>query len=88
VMAESQSLSFMQRLFWDKKETYCCSILRINRGGGDVGAFRGTLPHIASIDNRSATVLTCKCSFLCYTVNSRQNPQGSRVSASVQCWSA
>jgi hypothetical protein len=29
-----------------------------------VGPFHGILPHVANIDNRSATVLICKCSLL------------------------
>jgi hypothetical protein len=33
-----------------------------------VGASNGILPHIANIDNRSATVLICKCSLLCNNI--------------------
>jgi hypothetical protein len=39
------------------------------RGGwGDVGASHGILPHVAKICNRFATVLICKCSFLCNNI--------------------
>jgi hypothetical protein len=33
-----------------------------------VGASHGILPHVANIDNRSATVLICKCSLLCNNI--------------------
>jgi hypothetical protein len=33
-----------------------------------VGAFHGILPHTANIDNRSATVLICKCPLLCNSI--------------------
>jgi hypothetical protein len=35
---------------------------------GNMGASHGILPHVANIDNRSATVLICKCSLLCNNI--------------------
>jgi hypothetical protein len=36
---------------------------------GNVEAFHGILPHVANIDNRSATVLIYKCSLLCNNIS-------------------
>jgi hypothetical protein len=46
-----------------KRTGICCSHIKTL-----VGAFHGILPQVANIDNRSATVLICKCPLLCNNI--------------------
>jgi hypothetical protein len=63
-------------------------LLSINlRGGGgaDVGASHGILPHVANIDNRSATVLVCKCSLLCNNIPIATHTRNSTAPSLLWC---
>jgi hypothetical protein len=42
-----------------------------------VRAFYGILPHAANIDNRSATVLFCKCPLLCNNIPTETHTRNS-----------
>jgi hypothetical protein len=44
-----------------------------------VGAFHGILPHVVNIDDRSATVLLCKCSLLCNSIPIATHTRNSTV---------